>query len=359
MIRKHKKVLILTSLLTLLPILVGLLLWNKLPAKFATHWGIDGQADGWSSLSFAVFAPPLIMLAVQWLCVLVTAKDPKNQGRNHKPLGLVLWIIPITSNLCCGLMYALALGAEFSITSVMVAAMGLMFAAIGNYLPKCRMNHTIGIKVPWTYTSEDNWNATHRFGGRVWMIGGLVMILSAFIPGELGVVIMIVSVFVLVIIPIVYSYVYYRKQRAQGTAQPPVISKTDAKITKWSLVIVAAILIGVAFLMFTGSVQVQYGEDSFTIVASYYDDLTVNYDAIEAIEYREGNVSGTRVFGYGSARLLLGSFQNEEFGTYTRYTYYNPEACIVLTVGDKTLVISGKTATETQDIYQELLARTN
>ena len=67
---------------------------------------------------------------------------------------------------------------------------------------------------------------------------------------------------------------------------------------------------------------------------------------------------GSRVFGVGSFRLLLGRFENEEFGNYTRYTYYNPEACIVMKVNGKTLVLSGKDAAETQGIYQQLLDRT-
>ena len=66
----------------------------------------------------------------------------------------------------------------------------------------------------------------------------------------------------------------------------------------------------------------------------------------------------SRVFGVGSFRLLLGSFENEEFGNYTRYTYYNPEACVVMKVNGKTLVLSGKDAEETQAIYSQLVERT-
>ena len=76
------------------------------------------------------------------------------------------------------------------------------------------------------------------------------------------------------------------------------------------------------------------------------------------MEYRDGNVPGSRVFGVGSFRLLLGSFENDEFGNYTRYTYYNPEACVVLKVNGKTLVLSGKDATETQEIYRQLVEKT-
>ena len=102
----------------------------------------------------------------------------------------------------------------------------------------------------------------------------------------------------------------------------------------------------------------EFSDNYFTIKASYYDDLTVFYDRIESVEYRDGNVNGSRVFGVGSFRLLLGSFENQEFGNYTRYTYYNPEACVVLKVNGKTLVLSGKDAAETREIYETLLQKT-
>ena len=92
--------------------------------------------------------------------------------------------------------------------------------------------------------------------------------------------------------------------------------------------------------------------------ASFWNPITVNYDDIDSIEYREGDISGSRLWGLESFRLLLGNFENEEFGNHTRYTYYKPEACIVLTVKGKTMVISGRDAAETTSIYNELTART-
>lgn len=327
---------LLSSLLVLLPIPVGLLLWDK----------------GASAMPFGVFVPPLTFLAAHWLCVWVTSLDPKNQGRNRKPLGMMLWILPIASNLSSALLFAQILGLALSGVRIMLAALGLMFLVIGNYLPKCRQNHTIGIKVPWTFASEENWNATHRFGGRVWMIGGLVILLSAFLPGEAGILVLVTAVIVLAVIPIVYSWLYYRKQKARGDVLTPL---PNSKATKGALLVTAVLLVFVAAMLFTGSIQVRFGDTAFTVEASYYDDLTVPYNTVESIEYRDGNVDGTRTWGVGSFRLLLGFFQNQEFGAYTRYTYYDPEACVVLTVEGKTLVLSGRDAEETQSIYRQLL----
>lgn len=117
------------------------------------------------------------------------------------------------------------------------------------------------------------------------------------------------------------------------------------------------VLIIVGIILFSGNIDVVCNDTSFTIDPSYRNSITVNYGEIESIEYREGNVDGTRTWGFGSWKLLLGAFENEEFGSYTRYTYYKPEACIVVTCGDEILVFSCENAAETQTIYNELTAR--
>ena len=358
MIRNHKKQLIAASALILLPILVGLLLMDRLPEAFTTHWGMDGQADGWSSRSFAIFVPPVVMLALFWVCVFFTGKDPGNQeGRNKKPFAMVLWIVPFLSNLCCGMMYALALGAKFSVTNLMHVVMGLLFLIIGNYMPKCQMNSTIGIKVSWAYTSEENWNATHRFAGRVWVLCGGLMMLSALLPGNWGIMIMLFVFIPMAGVPVLYSWRYYKMQLKRGEELKPLHS-ADRKMTKGSLVAVSVILVIILVIMLAGSIDVTFGDTAFTVDATFHEALTVEYSAIDTLELREGNVPGTREWGFGSARLLLGFFENQEFGTYTRYTYTNADSGIVITVGEKVLVISGRDPAETQAIYDTLVQRT-
>lgn len=356
MIRKHKKTLILTSLLTLLPILAGLLLKDKLPDMMITHMGINGQPDSWSDATTAIFLLPLILLAVHWLLLLLTSKDKSNQDRNEKLQTIVLWTIPILSNFCCGTMYAVALDVDFSMTSLMFGFMGLLFAIMGNYMPKCKMNATIGIKVYWAYTSEENWNATHRLAGKFWFIGGILMLFSALLPGKLALAVFLAVTAVMVIVPILYSWLFYRKQVQEGVElmQP----LTNPKAKKQSGVAIAIVLVLVCGIIFFGDFDVILGDSSFTIDASLHSDITVSYDSIAALELREGNVEGMRVMGVGTAKLLLGTFENEEFGRYTRYTYTNPKSCIVLTADNgKVLVFCGKNARDTLDIYNYLTAK--
>ena len=110
--------------------------------------------------------------------------------------------------------------------------------------------------------------------------------------------------------------------------------------------------------MFCGDIRFVYTEDKLMVDTNMYSDYVLSYDSMDTVEFREGNVPGLRVGGFGSFRLLMGFFENDEFGTYTRYTYTNADSGIVITVGEKILVISGKDPAETQAIYQSLVERT-
>ena len=208
MIKKHLKSLIITSIVILLPILAGVILWEQLPEQIPTHWNGTGEVDGWSSKPFAVFVLPLILLAAQWLCMLGTCADPKKANHSGKILQLVLWIIPVLSLVLHTVTYATALGEKLPVGVILSVFMGILFTIIGNYLPKCKQNYTIGIKIPWTLNSEENWNKTHRFAGWLWTACGILIILTGF----LGIFwVFLGMVIPMVIGPFVYSYVLHRK----------------------------------------------------------------------------------------------------------------------------------------------------
>lgn len=215
MIKQNKKLLILTSLVMLIPIAIGLLLWNKLPEKVPSHWDFGGNVDGWSSKAFTVFFFPGLLLAIHWLCVLASAADPKHKNYHPKMLTLVLWICPMIGLVVCTLVYAAALGYALKVEVIMPLLVGLMFIIVGNLLPKCRQSYTMGIKLPWTLASEENWNKTHRLAGKLWVLGGIVIMASAIIGSFwilLGVLILTVA------IPTLYSYLYYRNHE-KGSAK--------------------------------------------------------------------------------------------------------------------------------------------
>lgn len=208
MIKKNLKTLIITSIVILLPILAGLLLWNQLPDPMPTHWNATGDVDGWSSKPFAIFGLPAILLAAQWLCMLGTAADPKKNNHPEKILHLALWIIPVLSVVLHTVVYLTALGYGVRMEVVMPIFMGLLFVIIGNYLPKCKQNYTIGIKIPWTLNNEENWNKTHRFAGWLWTFCGIVIMLTGFFGGFW---IFFIVVLLMVLIPFAYSYMLHRR----------------------------------------------------------------------------------------------------------------------------------------------------
>ena len=208
MIKRNLKVLIISSIVTLLPIAAGLILWNQLPEQIPTHWNAAGEIDGWSSKAFAVFGLPLIILAAQWLCVVGTSADPKKQNHSGKVLHLVFWIIPIISVVMGAVTYAAALGVGIRVEVVMPILVGLVLTIIGNYLPKCKQNYTVGIKIPWTLNSEENWNRTHRFAGWLWTFCGIAIILTGFLGGFW---ILLIIMLLMVFAPIFYSFLLYRK----------------------------------------------------------------------------------------------------------------------------------------------------
>ena len=186
----------------------GLILWNRLPEQIPFHWNAAGEIDGWASKPVAVFVSPAVMLVLQWLCMLVTSTDPKKQNHPQKVISLVLWLIPLLTVFISALMYASALGGSMRVETLVPILLGAVFIAIGNYMPKCKQNYTIGIKIPWTLASEENWNKTHRLAGWLWVVCGVAMMLSGFL-GSIW--ILLAIALVMVFVPLIYSFVLHKK----------------------------------------------------------------------------------------------------------------------------------------------------
>ncbi len=209
MIKKYKGTMILTSAVILLPILLGLILWNRLPDEVATHFGTDIMPDGYSSKAFAVFGLPLVILALHWICMIATSADPKSKNIAEKNMIMVLWICPAISVLMNSLIYGYALNSKLRVGFIIILFMGVLFMIMGNYLPKSRQNYTFGIKLPWTLSDEENWNKTHRFAGKLWVLCGVLVCLTAVAENPF---VFMAIVIAAVVIPTVYSYRIYKNK---------------------------------------------------------------------------------------------------------------------------------------------------
>ena len=206
---KNKKTLIATTLVCLLPLLAGALVYSRLPEQVATHFDLQGNPDGWSSRAFAVFGLPGILLAVNLLIPFALQADPKHKNMSGALVNIVIWTVPVVSLLCSGLTLGRALGYDLRIEMVLPVFMGVLFILIGNYLPKTKQSYTMGIKLPWTLASEENWNRTHRLAGFLWVLGGAFFIVMSFIGWNF--IAFLIPITLMVLIPTVYSYLLYRK----------------------------------------------------------------------------------------------------------------------------------------------------
>lgn len=204
--KKISKLTVITTLITLLPIVLGIALYDRLPEVVATHWNIHNRPDGWSSRAMAVFGIPCIMAALNLVCGGATDRL-QSEGVPKRVLALCRWIIPVLSLILVPVMLYSAMGVSFDMGRIVCSILGIMFIIIGNYLPKCRRNGVVGIKIPWTLSSDENWDKTHRFAGFVWIVCGA----AAIVGGWTKPVVVIVALVAMILLPVVYSGILKHK----------------------------------------------------------------------------------------------------------------------------------------------------
>lgn len=201
--------------IAILPFIMSACFYNRLPEQVAVHFNASGVADGYSSRLFAAFGLPAILLVVAILVNFCIKADPKHQNIERSK-GMILlgrWLVVILANMVqIVILFYAVVDVNFNMSLGFGVLTGIMIAAIGNYLPKCKQNYTVGIKVPWTLADEENWTKTHRFAGYVWTVCGVLMAIGAFLPNQY---INIALLAVIIIVPIIYSYLLYRHKKAE------------------------------------------------------------------------------------------------------------------------------------------------
>ena len=357
-LQEHKKSIILSTAVTLLPMAIGCILWDRLPETMAVHWGADGAVDGFGTKHVAVFLLPAILAVMNLLCMVITAADPKQNGQNKKALNMVFWIMPLISLVACGTVYAVSMGVTLNMFMLIPLLFGALFFVIGNYLPKVKQNSTLGIKIFWTLQNEENWNKTHRFAGKIWVIGGFVVMLTTLLPTKWLLGMILPLILLIAFAPMAYSYCIYRRHKAAGIdySAPPA-TKGDKIAKRASICGVLVVLALVAVLMFTGGITYTITDSALQIEATYHSDALVTYDQIDTIELREDFDIGYRTMGYNSAKLSLGAYQNDECDTYTLYAYTSCDSMIIIHSDGKVLAFNCATRQETEELYKLLLTK--
>lgn len=197
--------------LAALPFVFSALFYSRMPEQTAVHWDAAGNPNGYASRAFAAFGLPAILLGAAVLVRFIISADPKRQNIERSPQvkRISVWSVVILANVVQGIVIFSALDYKINVSFVVTLLIGVLFAAIGNYLPKCKPNYTVGIKLPWTLANEENWVKTHRFAGPVWIAGGVLLMLSAFFPYPWPMPALILAV---VLLPSAYSYLLYRRE---------------------------------------------------------------------------------------------------------------------------------------------------
>lgn len=202
--------------IAILPFAYLAYLWNRLPEKVPMHWNGSGEIDDYGNKTELLFMLSLVVGLPYLIFLVIPHIDPKqklqNMGNKLNNLRLILSLF----------MSALAVFILYSVQQVtsnptfIFAILGLLFAFLGNYFKTIKPNYFIGIRTPWTLENEEVWKKTHLLGGKMWFVGGLLMAMTFVLPEPLNQYVFLGIIAVITVIPIVYSYLEFKKQKNQG-----------------------------------------------------------------------------------------------------------------------------------------------
>lgn len=201
-------------LLILLMFVSGIIVYPFLPEKVPAHWNIKGEIDRYESRFWGAFGIPLLVLGIYLGLLYLPYIDPKRE--NYLKFEGVYRIIRHTFVIIFSLIHFtilyIALGGPKSLVpEIIPGILGILFIILGNYMPKIKYNWFIGIRTPWTLSNEEVWRKTHRFSGFAFVIAGICMLISGFLPPYLNFLLGIGGILIAVILSALYSFLVYKK----------------------------------------------------------------------------------------------------------------------------------------------------
>lgn len=199
-------------LLFLIPFIIGMIFYSQMPNQMPIHFGFNNEADNYASKEFALFGLPSFLLLIYFIAYKITSLDPKRKNQGDKAFNIVLFFVPILSIITSSLAISYAKGQKPDIGLIMTLSICLMFILLGNYMPKIKRNYSLGIKLPWTMDNDFIWDKTHRFAGKVYMVCGFLGIIIAILFKNMEF-LFAINIFVMVILPTIYSYLLYKNLR--------------------------------------------------------------------------------------------------------------------------------------------------
>jgi len=212
--------------ITKLPLLIiaamfiaGAVLYPSMPVRFPSHWGVSGAVDAWSTKSFlSVFFLPLVAAGIYALLIFVPFFDPKrrNLKMSFRAYNILIDAVVGLEAVVFAATTAAAFNVAFDVTRVILIAVGVLFAIVGNFMTTVKQNWTFGVRVSWTLSDEFVWRKTNRLGGYLFVGAGAVTVGAAFLPATIGLVAMLSALAVMLVVTYGYSYLLYRSRHPEA-----------------------------------------------------------------------------------------------------------------------------------------------
>ena len=186
-------------------------LYPNLPDPVPTHWSLSGKPDGFTPKPWGAFVMPLAMTAIYLILLALPKISPRGfaMDRFAETWGTVRGFLMLFLFFVGVIALLAAAGEPIPMDRAMLVPMGLLLALLGNFMGKFTRNFFVGIRTPWTLASEEVWLRTHRLGGKVFVVVGLAVAAAGLLGAPFAVVLGVVMGAVL--IPVVYSFVIYRR----------------------------------------------------------------------------------------------------------------------------------------------------
>ena len=201
------KILIITGLICLIPIIFGVILYDQLPEQMAVHFGVNNEPNSFAPKEFALFGIPIFMFALQvFCCIFSDFMEEKKQ--NKKYITIYKWIIPIIEMVVYLTMLAYGAGIELDMRMIVCITLGIVFTLVGNYMPKTEPN-----KLQMNYIRADFWKKVKRPAGYFFVIIGLAFIISAFLNSMVSLILLGIIIVVAILITIYSIYLFYKDRK--------------------------------------------------------------------------------------------------------------------------------------------------
>ena len=201
------KILIITSLICLIPIIFGVILYDQLPEQMAVHFGLNNEPNSFAPKEFALFGIPLLMFILQVFCC-ISSDFMEEKKQNKKYITIYKWIIPIIEMVVYLTMLAYGAGIELDMRMIVCITLGIVFTLVGNYMPKTELN-----KLQMNYIRADFWKKIKRPAGYFFVIIGLAFIISAFLNSMVSLILLGIIIVTAILISIYSIYLFYKDRK--------------------------------------------------------------------------------------------------------------------------------------------------